>query len=63
MVRSKNAKYQVSFTRKRKKMGAIKNRSAKKKAKTRQSIEGPSFATVSNIDNKATDDEKLEEIL
>ncbi|KAL8162114.1 hypothetical protein V2J09_013603 [Rumex salicifolius] len=48
---------------KRKKMGAIKNRSAKKKAKTRQSIEGPSFATVSNTDNEATDDEAFEEIL
>ncbi|KAL8143912.1 hypothetical protein V2J09_016944 [Rumex salicifolius] len=44
-------------------MGAIKNRSAKKKAKTRQSIEGPSFATVSNTHNEATDDETLEEIL
>ncbi|KAL8144101.1 hypothetical protein V2J09_017133 [Rumex salicifolius] len=48
---------------KKKKMEAIKNRSAKKKAKTRQSIEGPSFATVSNTDNEATDDETLEEIL
>ncbi|KAL8170414.1 hypothetical protein V2J09_022218 [Rumex salicifolius] len=59
MVRSKTAKYQG----KRKKNGAIKNRSAKKKAKTRQSIEGPSFATISNTDNEATDDETLEEIL
>ncbi|KAL8138511.1 hypothetical protein V2J09_004512 [Rumex salicifolius] len=71
MVRSKNAKYQDpapatsigSQQGKRKKMGAIKNRSAKKKAKTRQSIERPSFATVSNTDNEATDDETLEEIL
>ncbi|KAL8153340.1 hypothetical protein V2J09_011100 [Rumex salicifolius] len=44
-------------------MGAIKNRSAKKRAKTRQSIKGPSFATISNTDNEATDDETLEEIL
>ncbi|KAL8158816.1 hypothetical protein V2J09_000353 [Rumex salicifolius] len=59
MVRSKTAKYQG----KRKKMGAIKNRSAKKKAKTRQSIEEPSFTTISNTDNEATDDETLEEIM
>ncbi|KAL8167453.1 hypothetical protein V2J09_008952 [Rumex salicifolius] len=46
-----------------KKMGAIKNHSVKKTAKTRQSIEGASFATVSNTDDEATDDETLEEIL
>ncbi|KAL8137945.1 hypothetical protein V2J09_003946 [Rumex salicifolius] len=46
-----------------KKMGAIKYRSAKKKSKTRQSIEGSSFAIVSNTDKEATDDETLEEIL
>ncbi|KAL8143585.1 hypothetical protein V2J09_016617 [Rumex salicifolius] len=57
MVRSKPAKSHG------KKMGAIKNRSAKKKDKTRQSMEGPSFTTVSNTDDEATDDETLEEIL
>ncbi|KAL8159141.1 hypothetical protein V2J09_000678 [Rumex salicifolius] len=54
--------YRITTRKKGKKMGAIKNRSAKKKAKTRQSIKGSSFATVSNTDNKATDDETLEEI-
>ncbi|KAL8153647.1 hypothetical protein V2J09_011407 [Rumex salicifolius] len=53
----------LNIKEKGKKMGAIKNRSAKKKAKTRQSIKGPSFATVSNTDNEATDDETFEEIL
>ncbi|KAL8142845.1 hypothetical protein V2J09_015877 [Rumex salicifolius] len=63
MVRSSSCNIYRITTRKKEKMGAIKNRSVKKKAKTRQSIEGPFFTTVSNTDNEATDDETLEEIL